>query len=139
MKDKIGNEITVGCFIAYGHNLGRCAGLRIGRVESVNVKSEKAIWDEGKIIDTSTVTVLSVDDDWGNEDENVWNTPHILEKRSTLFFPNRMIVLSSNTEKYLKLYEKDCVANGKKHKWEWDDPKCHYSKHCDVCGNRTRY
>ena len=32
MKDKIGREINVGDFIAYGRALGRCAGLSLGKV-----------------------------------------------------------------------------------------------------------
>jgi len=125
MVDKIGQEIKVGCFIAYGHALGRCAGLRIGRVESINEKFEKDQWEKGKIHDLSTVTVLGINDDW------YIKKPKLLEKRSILYFPNRMIVLPNLPDNYSKLYEKDCVALGKKHSWKKNG---FYEKVCMVCG-----
>jgi len=124
--DKVGQEITKGCFIAYGHALGRCAGLRVGRVESVNIQEKTQYdWEKKKDIpyDEISVTVLGIDDDWDEK-------PHLLEKKSTLFFPERMIVLYSVPEKFTKLYETDCVALGGKHKWVKYN---HYYKYCPVC------
>jgi hypothetical protein len=127
MKDKAGTEITVGCFIAYGHALGRCAGLRIGRVEALNIKFKKDEWDN------STVTVLGVDDDWES------NKIKLLEKRSTLYFPERMIVLSRIPNEYLELYKTNCVAIGGKHKWVKNTDRL-YKKCCSVCKwNNSRY
>ena len=123
--DKVGQEIVKGCFIAYGHALGRCAGLRIGRVESVNFSEEEDY--KNILVDNVSVTVLAIDDDWDGE------KPKLLQKKSTLFFPERMVVLSSIPEKFSNLYMKDCVAQGKKHKW--DNPK-EYRKVCTICGNK---
>ena len=132
--DKVGQEITKGCFIAYGHALGRCAGLRIGRVESVNFSEEEGYdWDSEhniveKILETVTVTVLGIDDDC--------KPIKILEKKSTLFFPERMVVLNSIPKNYIELYENDCVAKGGKHKWiKRGNPKMvfNFHKYCPVC------
>jgi hypothetical protein len=76
MKDKIGQEITAGCYIAYGHALGRCAGLRIGKI--LKVHADK-------------VTIRGLDAEWSNR------PPQLLSKNSTLFFPDRMIVLNPDT------------------------------------------
>lgn len=40
--DKLGHPITEGCLIAYGHALGRCAGLRIGKVLKIEETREDA-------------------------------------------------------------------------------------------------
>ncbi len=71
MKDKIGQEIKVGDLIAYGHALGRCAGLRIGKVLEAGPK----------------LVVWGVDDDWSRE------KPRLLSKKSRLFYPDRCVVL----------------------------------------------
>ena len=80
--DKIGQEIVSGSCIAYGHALGRCAGLRIGRVVSTpkqitNVYNRRE-W---------RITVVGVSDDWDQE------KPKLLSKKSTIQFPKRVIVL----------------------------------------------
>jgi hypothetical protein len=127
--DKVGQEITKGCFIAYGHALGRCAGLRIGRVESVNFSEKKDYdWDNKKniLVDDVSITVLGIDDDWDRK------KPKLLQKKSTLFFPERMIVLLSIPEKFAKLYEDDCVAQGGKHCWIKNEGLFAYKK-CTVC------
>ncbi|HLN88604.1 MAG TPA: hypothetical protein VK253_00905 [Candidatus Binatia bacterium] len=36
--DKVGQEITAGSYIVYGHALGRCAALQLGKVLEVVVK-----------------------------------------------------------------------------------------------------
>ena len=40
--DKTGTEIKEGDFIVYGHALGRCAGLRIGKVLAIKHHADKA-------------------------------------------------------------------------------------------------
>jgi|ERR1035441_636486 hypothetical protein len=122
--DKIGQEITKGCFIAYGHALGRSAGLRVGRVESLNFAKTKDLWTK-ETIENISITVLGVDDDWDDE------KPKILSKRSTIFFTDRTVVLNSIPEKLAKLFETDCLANGNKHNWEVVED---YYKKCTVCG-----
>lgn len=49
MKDKIGNEIFVGCFIAYAIRDGNSGHLKIGKVYAL--KNNK-------------ITVLGVEEDW---------------------------------------------------------------------------
>jgi len=129
--DRVGQEIVPGCFIAYGHALGRCAGLRIGRVETVNFKKvDEYDWEKqkNKKVEAISITVLGIDDDSESK------KPHLLEKRSTLFFPSRMVVLNSLPEKYATLYETDCVALGGKHKW--GKVKTYYKK-CTKCNLNT--
>ena len=38
IQDILGREIKAGCIIVYGHALGRCAALKIGKV--LKVKAE---------------------------------------------------------------------------------------------------
>jgi hypothetical protein len=81
MKDKLGQEITPGCYIAYGHALGRCAGLRVGVVLAVKEASpESKSWRPD-----CRITVRGINDDW--------KTPALLSKASTLMFPDRVVVL----------------------------------------------
>lgn len=82
--DKLGNEIKPGCYIVYGHALGRCAGLRMGKVLAVATKPPPY-----GIILGYKITVWGVDDDWSYSNRQ----PQLLSKKSTLQFPDRMIVL----------------------------------------------
>jgi hypothetical protein len=89
MLDKIGQEIVVGSWIAYGHALGRCAGLRIGKVLKLKEEDNKDYF--GKINEYCPkiyrITVQGIDDDWKH------NEPHLCNK-GTLQFPERIIVLA---------------------------------------------
>ena len=79
--DKTGREITVGCYMAYGHALGRCAGIRIGKVlDLVEYKD-----NDGK--QQAVITVIGVDDDWGT------NKPRLCERTGNLLYPERTVVL----------------------------------------------
>ena len=92
--DKLGKPITPGCYIAYGHALGRCAALRIGMVLAVK-KSTGIGYSDARI------TVIGVDDDWRDK-------PPVLNFRvGTLMFPNRTIVLSPKSvpPEYRKLFK----------------------------------
>ena len=124
--DRIGREITNGCFIAYGHLLDRSAGIRLGRVESVNEKKNKG----NGYSDGTTLTVLGINQDWGGSAKK----DHLLEKRSTLLFPDRTIVLDTLPAPILELFEKDCLGLGKNHKWVKHQQ---YYKKCTVCGRDT--
>ncbi len=80
--DKAGQEISVGDYIVYGHALGRCAGLRFGRVLAIN----------GKKLDHRDrpkhhFTVRSIDDDWEGE------PPKLNAKKGTLQFAERILVI----------------------------------------------
>lgn len=119
MLDKLGQEITVGAYIAYGHALGRCAGLRIGKVLGVSTQGKSVygtdyvrkgyaitsdLKDEAEsLIPTSgiCITVRGVDDDWLSRE------PELASRNGTLMFPNRIIVLDAAKvpETYKKLLE----------------------------------
>jgi len=119
--DRLGREITVGCFIAYGHLLNRSAGIRLGRVEAVNEKPK------GK----STITVLGINQDR----DRVNKQPKLLEKRSTLLFPDRTIVLDTLPQELLDLYENNCLGRGSTHTWVITKQ----GKKCFKCGFKTGY
>jgi hypothetical protein len=105
-KDKLGKPIEPGCYIAYGHALGRCAGLRIGMVLAVKtIKSGLARPGYSDV----RITVIGVDDDWRDD-------PLMLNNRTgTLMFPDRVIVLSPKSipagyRKLFQQYKKDNPA-----------------------------
>jgi hypothetical protein len=83
ITDKIGQPIAAGSIIAYGHALGRCAGIRIGKVLKL---SSKPSWREGET--EYRITVQGVDDDWDHK------TPALTSRVGTLQFPERIIVLA---------------------------------------------
>lgn len=73
MKDKTGKqEIISGSYIVYGHALGRCAGLKFGKVIKVDEKNR--------------YHVIGVDDDWKYQQPE-------LSKKGILQFEERIIVL----------------------------------------------
>ena len=83
--DKVGQEITVGSYIVYGHALGRCAGLRFGKV--LRVKYEKTDdWSQKK---TFKIKVWGIDDEWTSYEPVLCSTP------GTLNFPDRILVVDS--------------------------------------------
>lgn len=82
-QDKLGRDFGPGDFIAYGHALGRCAGLRIGKVLDIKQAIPKAY---GYTDSNWRITVVGVDDDWGSR-------PVELCKKGTLMFPSRILKL----------------------------------------------
>lgn len=78
--DKVGKEIKVGSFVVYGHALGRCAGLRIGKI--LEIRSPKTDYNKEAI----HFSVQGVDDDWN------FKPPHVCRK-GTLQFPDRILVI----------------------------------------------
>lgn len=77
--DKLDRPIHVGDFIVYGHALGRCAALKIGRV--LEIKRVDPTHREGS---PWRLTVVG----W---DEASWREPRV--SRGTLQFPDRAIVV----------------------------------------------
>lgn len=98
-KDRLGRDIVVGSYLAYGHALGRCAGLRIGKVTAIKLAAEKRYY--GNEPDWR-ITVIGVDDDWNHR------TPELCKRKGTLMFPDRMVVLDFDKlpERYQRLLEK---------------------------------
>jgi hypothetical protein len=88
-RDKIGQRVDVGSFIAYGHALGRCAGLRVGLVLALG-RTEPPAWrtNDGP---GWKATVIGIDDDWEHRPVQV------CDRIGTLFFPNRWLVLDPET------------------------------------------
>lgn len=84
-KDRLGRGIVVGSYIAYGHALGRCAGLRIGKVTAIkNAPPEAARWPN----DTDwRITVMGVDDDWNHR------ARELCKRKGTLMFPDRTVII----------------------------------------------
>lgn len=95
--DKAGNEINVGDYIVYGHALGRCAGLRYGKV--LEIKASKGYYDEGKPV----LSVQGVDDDWKHR------KPELCARKGTLGFPNERVLVIK--EDQLPQYVKDLFAS----------------------------
>lgn len=87
ITDKIGQEIKPGAYIAYGHALGRCAGLRIGKVLALKSENKGLTWNKKPHIEYR-ITVRGIDDDWESK-------PAELNSRNgTLQFPDRILVLN---------------------------------------------
>lgn len=97
-KDKSGREIQVGDIIAYGHALGRCAGMRYGKVLAVKMGQDLEHYDKK----AAKLTVQGVDDDWAH------NEPELLNKKSTLAFGTRILKLNRDqvSPKVLAILEK---------------------------------
>jgi hypothetical protein len=96
--DKLGQEITPGAFIAYGHSLGRCGGLRVGKVLAIEgiEKSErfKGGWET---VTRPRFRVRGIDDDYGNA--------RAAKSDGFLSYPNRIIRLEEAQvpEKYREI------------------------------------
>jgi hypothetical protein len=92
-KDKSGKEVKTGDLIVYGHALGRCSGMRYGKVLSVQVSRIR--YETKKF----HATIWGVDEDSSK--------PKLLSKRSTLQFGERTLVLFRDQvpENILKLLD----------------------------------
>ena len=99
LKDKLDQPIEPGAIIAYGHALGRCAGLRIGKVVKIAIK-EKPSW-ASPAEPEARITVQGVDDDWSGR------PVELTSRKGTLMFPDRIIVLNPAAvpQRFLSLLE----------------------------------
>ena len=99
--DKIGQKLVVGSLIVYGHALGRCAALQLGKVLAIKVIPKVSQKWRGR----DPVTNQNIYEDYDNADYRItvqgvemndnWlpdETPELLRK-GTLQFPSRIIVL----------------------------------------------
>lgn len=73
MKDKLEQEIKVGDWIAYGHALGRCAGIRIGWVLAIK--------------ENGNLTVQGINDDWSRLGVK------LCDRKGTLQFPEERVIV----------------------------------------------
>ncbi len=87
MRDKLGQPILVGSYIAYGHALGRCAAIKIGRVLKVATLPKKEL----SSVSPHRITVVGIDDDLVWVDPKRY--PPKLSKVGTLMYPDRVIIL----------------------------------------------
>jgi hypothetical protein len=92
MKDKLGQDITIGCYIAYPYGRGSsAAGLRIGKVFDLKTTYKKCHWKD-ELEPNHRITIRGVDDI-----HRSFYEPRLLSKRSTLLFPERVVVLHPDT------------------------------------------
>jgi len=91
--DKLGHVIMVGAYIAYGHALGRCAGLRVGKVLAIT--KVRGRWESEGI----HFRVIGVEDDYVGGVLEKSGLPHyqlrLCERVGTLQFAERIIVLDA--------------------------------------------
>jgi hypothetical protein len=86
--DKLGTPVEIGSIIVYGHALGRCAALRVGRVLELNQVPRPYWYGTGPAPATWHATVIGIADEWNGR-------PAALnEKVGTLQFPDRWVVLT---------------------------------------------
>jgi hypothetical protein len=78
--DKSGTEVLPGDIIIYGHNLGRCAGLRYGVVKEV--KERQGYGDKKPI---PVLRVRGYNDDWSHKKGS------LCQKDGSLAFPERVL------------------------------------------------
>jgi hypothetical protein len=88
--DKAGARVEVGDYIVYGHALGRCAGLRFGRVLKIEQVTNWRSNNEWRI------QVQGVDDDWDHK------TTELCKSKGTLQFPSRTIKANAFVPDYVR-------------------------------------
>jgi hypothetical protein len=81
--DKSGHEITVGAYIVYGHALGRCAGLRFGKVLAIKPKAKP----RSRLDSQWSITVIGYDDD------ALMAYNRVCDRTGTLGYPDRIMVI----------------------------------------------
>lgn len=106
-SDKAGNGVAVGDYIAYGHNLGRCAGIRFGKVLKIECEVPPPV--DGRTRQTAWwIRVVGVDDDWQH------NTPALCKGCGTLGYPTRILRANS----FIPQYALELLRETK-----WDSPQ----------------
>lgn len=83
--DKSGHEITVGAYIVYGHALGRCVGLRFGKVLAIKPKAKP----RSRLDSQWSITVI------GYNDDSIKAYNRACDRAGTLGFPERILVIPS--------------------------------------------
>ncbi len=80
--DKLGNEIVPGCFITYASEQGDSPVLKIGRVTKISTKERKTFG--GKTFTEYRIQCHSIEN---------WSGKTLQEKKGTLMFPERIVVI----------------------------------------------
>jgi|GEM_PF-3123207 hypothetical protein len=87
--DKAGVNLAPGDLIVYGHALGRCAGLRYGKVLALVAHPKSEYNFDSKTGDRECkLRVMGADDDWSPH-----KPPELLSKASVISFGSRVIKL----------------------------------------------
>lgn len=97
--DKLGRIISPGSLVVYGSLLGRCAALRVGRV--LKIRAIKRAWSRKDDDIDWRILVQGIDDKWS------YHPAKLCEKKGTLMFPDRMIVVDASAlpAEYRRLLE----------------------------------
>lgn len=86
--DKAGKPVLSGDLIVYGHALGRCAGLRYGKVLALIPHPDKdRVYNKTGDRDCK-LRIIGVDDDWSSH-----KPPELLSKASVVSFGARVLKL----------------------------------------------
>jgi hypothetical protein len=85
--DKAGRKVCRGDLIVYGHNLGRCAGLRFGVVKDIAKRTTS--WNRQEEF---SIRVRGMDDDWNWKPENI----KLCDKDGTLMYPDRCLLVTDD-------------------------------------------
>ena len=114
MVDKLGQEIKPGAWIIYGHALGRCAGLRVGKVLKIALGPETDMpWNR-----RDRISVWGFDDDhidyFRHNPGDKWAEPKPLSKPSTVLFSSRCVVVPESFVPwyYIKAIDELIAAKG---------------------------
>jgi hypothetical protein len=96
-RDKVGTRIEEGSYVVYGHALGRCAALRIGKILDYEFKGfdssydrDTSVWAEDTSKPIFYFSVWGVDEGWNRE-------PKLTSTKGTLQFADRMMVVDYDT------------------------------------------
>lgn len=106
-NDKASNGVAVGDYIAYGHNLGRCAGIRFGKVLKIECGT-RHLQTADRMHQDWWIRVIGVDDDWQH------NTPALCKGCGTLGYPTRILRANS----FIPQYAIELLRETK-----WDSPQ----------------
>ena len=98
LVDKAGKKIEVGDYIIYGHSLGRCVGLRFGKVLSLTKGSDFYGMNSIKM------KIIGVDDDYDREARLLSKPSHLQFGSRTVSFKDPSGIIPSNVIKLLNNY-----------------------------------
>lgn len=101
IKDKLGQEIKVGSYIVYGHNVGRCGGLRVGIVKEILENKDE--FRSKSSNNSYKFKIRGIDDDWNWDNYLDFSKIQLLQKDSFIQFTTRIIVLNDLPLEYKKL------------------------------------
>lgn len=87
--DKSGREVKVGDFVVYGHSLGRCAGLRFGKVLKIEILTRPSWHADQSDNEEWRIRVKGIDDDW---DKDIASSTAARE--GTLQYPSRILAVN---------------------------------------------